>query len=439
MEVQIVSKEYIKPSYSSINRKPYKLSLFDQLTPTTYAPLILFYPKNNQNSDPDSTLKNLKESLSKTLNIFYPISGRTTNNFYIDRFDEGVLFAEAKTNFRMSDFLRHQETEKLNMLLSCQPFTKEMDINIPLFQVQFTLFKCGGISLGISVSHKLIDGLTGRAFLTSWACICRGDFNGVIHPNLEQASEFFPPRVSVPENHLSLMESLWFTEASYVARRFVFNSKAIEMLRAKANGKISRVETLSCFIWKCCMTASKALSGSAKPSILVEAVNLRTLSKPPMSNSSTGNIFWWATAVADPSDEKKTELGDLMKLLSEGIALYKTDYTESFQGNDGFETMSDYCNQLEDLFASEKPDIFAFTTWCNQGFNKLNYGWGEPFWTGILGKVGPSFRNLTIFIETKDGKGIEAWINLDKERMALLENDPEFLAFASPNPKISSL
>ncbi|WCJ19291.1 HXXXD-type acyl-transferase family protein [Euphorbia peplus] len=438
MEIQIVSEEFIKPSLS-INRKPYKLSLFDQLTPTTYAPTIVFYTHNNQNCDSNSALKNLKKSLSEALDIFYPLSGRTIDNFYIDHFDKGALFVEAHTNFQMSDFLKHQEIELLNMFLSCQPFTKEMDTDIPLLQVQFTLFKCGGVSLGMSVSHKLIDGPTGKAFFSSWASICRGDFTLVIHPNLEQASEFFPPRFSIPENHLSLMESLWFTKANYVTRRFVFNRKGIEMLRAKAEGKISRVETMSCFIWKCCMKASKALSGSAKPSILVEAVNLRQLTKPSMSNSSVGNIFWWATAVADPSDEKKTELSELMKSLSEGIALYKTDYTESFQGNDGFQTMSDYCNQLEDLFASENPDIFAFTTWCYLGFNKFNFGWGEPFWTAIMGKPGPSFRNLTIFIETKDNMGIEAWITLDQQRMALLEKDPEFLAFASPNPKISCL
>ncbi|WCJ19288.1 HXXXD-type acyl-transferase family protein [Euphorbia peplus] len=441
MEVQIVSKEYIKPSsrYSSINRKPYKLSLFDQLTPTTYAPTVLFYPKNTQNSDSNLAVKNLKKSLSEALNIFYPLSGRTTDNFYIDHFDEGVPFVEAQTNFRMSDFLKHQEIEKLNMLLSCQPFTKEIDMNVPLFQVQFTLFKCGGISLGLSVSHKLIDGATGKAFLTSWACICRGDFDGVIHPNLEQSSDFFPPRVSVPENHLSLMENLWFTKANYVTKSFVFDGKGIEILRAQAEGKISRVETMSCFIWKCCMKASKALSGSPKPSILVEAVNLRPFTNPPMSNSSIGNVFWWATAVADPSDEKKTKLGELMKLLSKGIALYKTDYTESFQGSDGFETMENYCCQLEDLFANEKPDIFAFTTWCYMGVNRLDFGWEEPFSARVLGKVGPSFRNVTIFIETKDDKGIEAWITLDEQRMALLEKDPEFLAFASPYLKISTL
>ncbi|KAJ4844855.1 hypothetical protein Tsubulata_021837 [Turnera subulata] len=88
-------------------------------------------------------------------------------------------------------------------------------------------------------------------------------------------------------------------------------------LKAKAaNGnpeaKTSRIETLSCFIWKCCMSATKALSlGSPKPSILVETVNLRLRTKATyMSDSSIGDNFWWAIALAHPTDEKR-QLHDL--------------------------------------------------------------------------------------------------------------------------------
>ncbi|KAF2282362.1 hypothetical protein GH714_043912 [Hevea brasiliensis] len=315
-------------------------------------------------------------------------------------------------------------------------------MNVPLLAVQITIFNCGGLAVAMCGSHKLFDGPTGRAFFTTLASVSRGNLNDVILPNLNEASLFFPSTTKFPQKHLSLFESLWFIEGSYVTRRFVFDAKAIATLRAQVEGKLenrpSRIETLSCFIWKCCMAASKAVSGSPKPSILVEAVNLRPQTKPPMSNASLGNIFWWAAAVAHPSDTN-TEMHELMKLLSEAIELYKSDFTHTLQGDGGLETMSEHCNQLEELFSLEKPDIFAFTTWCYLGFTKLNFGWGEPYWFGFLGKVGPAFRNLTMFIETKDGKGIEAWITLDKERMAIVENDPEFLAFASPNPRISSL
>ncbi|CAN1836097.1 hypothetical protein LINPERHAP1_LOCUS34638 [Linum perenne] len=44
----------------------------------------------------------------------------------------------------------------------------------------------------------------------------------------------------------------------------------------KSVTKLSRVEVLSCFIWKIFMSASKEVGRNSKTSILVEPVNLRS-------------------------------------------------------------------------------------------------------------------------------------------------------------------
>ncbi|KAJ4825761.1 hypothetical protein Tsubulata_029391, partial [Turnera subulata] len=420
-----------EPASDLVQRQePYKLSLLDQLTPSTYTAMVFFYPSVN---NPNSNIIQLKSSLSQALDLYYPLSGRVVDNLFIHRFHEGVPFFEAQVNSRMSDFFKNHEIEPLNQLLPTKPFTKE-ELSVAPVACQVSVFSCGGITLGLSLSHKQVDGGTLKAFLATWSSISRGDVKGVVYPALSEASHFFPPRSSFPQNHLSLMENLWFTEANYITRRFVFDAKSIASLKAKAaNGnpeaKTSRIVTLSCFIWKCCMSAAKALSSaSPKPSILVEAVNLRHRTKPPMSDASIGDNFWWAIAMAHPTDEKR-ELHDLVNLLNDAISLYDGDYTQSLQGEEGAETMEECCNQLEDLFSLEQPDIFAFTSWCDIGLTKLNFGWGIPFWVGAFGKVGPAFRNLTVFIETTDGKRIEAWITLDEPRMKILERDPDFLAF----------
>ncbi|KAJ4834648.1 hypothetical protein Tsubulata_020217 [Turnera subulata] len=150
-----------------------------------------------------------------------------------------------------------------------------------------------------------------KAFSATWACISRGDLEGIVPPELGEAFNFFPPKLSLPQNHVSLAESLWFREgANYnmITRRFVFDAKSIASLQAKsANGKpeakTSRIVTLSCLIWKCCMSATKAVSsGSLKPSVLAEAMNLRPRTKPPMSDGSIGNNFGHAIAVVHPTD-----------------------------------------------------------------------------------------------------------------------------------------
>ncbi|XP_065872622.1 stemmadenine O-acetyltransferase-like [Euphorbia lathyris] len=452
IQVDILSKEIIKPSSQTKihHLKPFKFSLFNQLTPTTYTPIILFYPNIN---DPNITfskiIPRLKLSLSQTLTFFYPFSGRVVDNLHIDHFNQGVPLIVAKVSGvgRLSDYLKNPEIEFLNRFLPSQPYFKEIDLgNIPQVAFQVNVFPCGGVVLGWVASHKLIDALSGSCFINAWASISKtGDLPEHMQPNCTQGSVFFPTKNPFPEEHLSLMESLWFTRDNYITRRFVFDAKTISSLRAKATGerdgktiKPSRIEALTCFIWKCSMAASRAISGTPKASILVEALNLRTRTKPPMSSTSIGDIFWWATAIADASLENK-ELYELSFLLNDAINLYDIDYMKTLQGEEGFETMGDYCSQLHGLFSVEKPDIFAFTSWCHLGITKVDFGWGEPYWVGILGKAGPEFRNLTVFVDARDGNGIEAWITLDEQRMKYFECDPEFLAYACPNPKISCM
>ncbi|KAJ4834647.1 hypothetical protein Tsubulata_020215, partial [Turnera subulata] len=336
---ETIAEEFVKPTSPDLIQlqDPYKLSILDQLTPTTYIPSVYFYPSVN---DPNSVVIELKKSLSHALDLYYPLAGRVVDNLFIEHFNEGVPFLEA----------------------------------------QVSVFSCGGIALGLSPSHKLLDGGTAKAFLFTWASISRGDLEGIVPPALSEASQFFPPKPSSPQDHLSLTESLWFTEGNYVTRRFVFDAKAIASLKEKAgNGnpeaKASRIVTLSCFIWKCCMSATKALpSAHPKASILVEAVNLRQRTKPPMSDGSIGNNFWWTAAIAHPMDEKSTELYNLVDSLNEAIAVYDNGDSE-LQGEEGAENIAEYCSQLQD-FVLDKPDIFAFTSWL--GLTNLKFSWGAP-------------------------------------------------------------
>ncbi|XVF23521.1 hypothetical protein REPUB_Repub13aG0045800 [Reevesia pubescens] len=443
LEVQIFSREIIKPSSPEIyHMKPFKISLFDQLTPTTYVTTITFYSLSETNFTTTIALTQLKRSLSDTLNVLYPFSGRIQDNMFIDHFDEGVPFLSARVNCRLSEFLKHHEIESLNKLLPCQPLTKELNNQVPLLVCQVTIFACGGIALGLGMSHKITDVQTGLNLCNIWSTISRGSSQTVGYPSLAEASLIFPPRNPMPQNYLSMMENLWFMEANYITKRFIFDAKTIVKLRAMAQAgheaTPSRIQALSGFIWKCSMAASRAISGSSKPSILVQAVSLRPRGKPNLFDNSIGNIFWWGSCATNLADQTCIELSEL-DLMRESVAAFDEEYLNSLRGEQGFEAIAEYFNQLETMFSSEKPDIFAFTSWCNLGFYKLDFGWGTPQLFALFGKVGSAFRNLTVFVETNCGKGIEAWITLDEKRMSILEKDPEFLKFASSSLKISRM
>ena len=78
----------------------------------------------------------------------------------------------------------------------------------------------------------------------------------------------------------------------------------------------------------------------------------------------------------------------------------------------------------------KNPEIFGFTSWLTFGFDEIDFGWGKPIWVGLRGEGG-SGRNLIVLQNTTSGNGIEAWVTLYENIMSILEQDPEFLAFAT--------
>ncbi|EXB96185.1 Vinorine synthase [Morus notabilis] len=441
MEVTIFSREIIKPSSSNLHLlKPHKLSLFDQLTPITYPEVLLFYPITDPNNfNLSETLINFKKSLSETLTLFYPFSGRTKSNLYIADFDAGVPYLEARVNCRMSEYLElKKETESLNKFVPFHPFCKEKDeVTNPQISIQVNVFSCGGIALGTSVCHKKSDGATLSHFLSTWAAIFADSRNKIIPPDHSKPATLFPPLKYLPQNALSLMDQLWFKKSNYVTRRFSFDAKAIDTLVALARSdKVpspSRNEAVSCFIWKHAMSASWAISGSPRTSIAAHAVNMRPRMKSRSLENCTGNLFWWAAVATNPAAETETGLRELVSLTKEIMNEFDEEYLETMVGEDGFEPVSEFVNQLEAMLSleSEKPDIFAFTNWkCF--FNEIDFGWGKPVWVSAHGKVGAEFRNLIVLVDKQGSKEIEAFLTLEEQQMAVLESDSKFLAFASP-------
>ncbi|KAK5834684.1 hypothetical protein PVK06_010360 [Gossypium arboreum] len=361
-DAQILSEEIIRPSSPEIHQKePFKLCVFDQLTPTTYVPVIVFYARTDNNTT--NILTQLKKSLSEALNILYP-SGRIFSNMFLHDFDAGVPFSSVRIGCRLSEFLRHHQIETLNNLLPCPPFCKESNHQGPLLVCQVTMFACGGIALGICASHKITDAKTGFILGFVWSTICQGYHPEIRFPALSKASLIFPPKNPMPKNYIIMMENLWFTEGNFITRTFVFNEEAIAVLKDMAKGEVETTPT-----------RTEAVS----------AVNMRPKGKLTTLDGSVGNVFWWASALSNAA-ETGTELSTLVELMSQSIAVFDDEYMRSVQGEQGFEAIAEHLNQLELLFSFEKPDIFAFTNWINTDFHKLDFEWGQPSSFALLAK-----------------------------------------------------
>ncbi|KAJ9176249.1 hypothetical protein P3X46_011584 [Hevea brasiliensis] len=430
-EVQAISKELIKPSSPTPHHlRHYKLSFLDQISVPIFMPLVLFYPREiNTNNKERCDL--IKKSLSEALTHFYPLAGRVIDNMYIDCNDEGAHFVEACAKCTLSDILQNPNPSDLNKLL---PY--ELDhVNDLAAVFQVTFFECGGMAIGFGMSHKVGDALSFFMFLNSWAAIARGD-NSVSVPCFNSALLFPPKNISGFQPRTGIMKD------NIVTKRFVFVASTIAALRAKYSDDSSsksprrptRVEALSAFIWSRFMATTKPEAHSSdKIYTVLHAVNLRPRMNPPLQELYFGNISRIAVAVANMEAKENKSYG-IVSQMRDAIRNVNLDYVMKLQERDGHLNFMKY--RAEKVMKGEVVS-FSFTSLCRFPIYEADFGWGKPVW---VSSASLTFKNLVVFLDTKEEDGIEAWINLKQEDMAKFEADKELLAHVSPNPnmKISS-
>ncbi|CAN1252698.1 Stemmadenine O-acetyltransferase [Linum perenne] len=467
MEISILSREIIKPSNPNIQSlPPLKLNLLDQLTPSSYSPLILFYQNNNQ-ANISHISKQLKWSLSEALTLHYPVGGRVRDNFIIDDFCEGIPFVEARVKCSLCDFLYDQDVdsdhgvELLNNLLPLQAQRLVLDDAGPQIVVQLNVFECGGLALGFCSLHKTLDGVAARGLLRTWSTINNGRIDDnqmvqrseIIQPDFSQGVLTFPPVRSLPPEYTSLVEGIWFgSKGKPVTRRFVFNTESISKLRLRSRSQAlenpTRADAISAFLWKSIILATASLSHNGdnyyNSSMLSQTINIRRLTRPRLSNHSFGNLITYSGSTYDPRINGEPKLGDLAGLVRSGVSEMNSELLGEFVGESGTKAIFNYCDELllemssEDEKAADKLNVS-----CLHGFgmSKIDFGWGPTVWVTRSGPGGASrgeqndvifyTKDTVILVENNHG-GLEAWLTLEEPAvMSALETDPEFLEFAS--------
>lgn len=236
--------------------------------------------------------------------------------------------------------------------------------------------------------------------------------------------------------------------------RYLFDYEAINKLRAEAkeledeeeaNKKISsknpsRYEALSCFITKHMILAHKNKTLTST-TVVAHIVDVRRRMNHPLSQNSMGNLIWPAMVPYNDDDEtpvtSTTNLRDLVKITRRRMRKINRDLFVRMHENPNF-LQSDECGELllEGREEKKKLTLFVCTSWGNLGFDRLDFGWGNPLWVGFRGETTQqSIPNTVVFIDTD--RGIEAWLTMPMQHIAVLEKDEDFLAFASPNPSVS--
>ncbi|KAK7246931.1 hypothetical protein RIF29_41802 [Crotalaria pallida] len=204
--MESISRETLRPfSPTPPHLRVHPLSMIDNILPPNCVPLIYFYP--NQPLEYDDTNNNdassqvcddkilmLKKSLSKVLSIYYPLAGRLKDKS-IECNDQGVSLLVTRTNSNLSKILQNPIETLLNPLFPDELPWKDMGSSASLLAIQINFFACGGIAIGLCMSHKVGDISTLFNFVNDWAALNRNsseEEGKLIFPLVDAGASILP-------------------------------------------------------------------------------------------------------------------------------------------------------------------------------------------------------------------------------------------------------
>ncbi|KAG6398742.1 hypothetical protein SASPL_140211 [Salvia splendens] len=392
IETKVTSIDTIKPSSPTpISLQKHHLSFLDQMFAPILMPIVYFYSSNPKISKSQFS-NHLKTSLSKTLSIYYPLAGRLVGNLYVDCNDAGVPFAEAEANCTLSQAVTNPNPQN-TYKFAIPPKTLGL-----CMAVQATYFRCGGVAVAISMSHKVGDALSAFMLAKAWSSSSSTD-SATPLPKFEAATYFPPQNIPVDVTASAL------TKEEHVVRIFTFPESEIAALRERYSDgggrRPSRSEALTAFIWTRFITATGVRSDPLKTCALTHIVNLRGRVDPPMSEYSFGNILGVSRANPGAGDDG----AELVRKMREAV--------KAVDGGG-----RNFMEENADLIGNEVVSL-GFSSLVGFPGYEVDFGLGKPVWIG-LGWI--PFMNTVYFMDSKcGGNGIETIIILKKHDMDKLQ------------------
>ncbi|KAL3623280.1 hypothetical protein CASFOL_032096 [Castilleja foliolosa] len=430
--VQIMSKELIKPSSPTPDHlKTLNLSFNDQIAAPVYISLLFFYEADEfkgltQSTDDHTQICHLlKQSLSNTLTIYYPLAGKIyPQNFTVDCNDSGIEFVVAQAKGHLKDIIENPNLKSQEKYLPVDLLGGVYKGEGTIFMVQVNFFECGGVAIGACVSHNVADGDALIKLMIAWATAYRVQNPKPSPANFGTMANYLPAR-DLSDSNIS--PSLLFGDENVVTKRFVFDRMKLAALKQKVSDYYkfpsttrdddyvyvkdpTRVELITAFIWKHFLE-NKILD--AKKSFVAHIVNVRSkVSLLPKMEHVLGNEHFMVAAWAPDVPE----LHELIGKLRRAIKRIDDEYIREARDQDLYKKdIGEIC----DAIVEREEEGFLFSSWARFPFYEVDFGWGKPSWVGTSALL---LKNLAILMTTKSGDDIEVWINLLPENVKTFEN-----------------
>ncbi|KAJ7955518.1 spermidine hydroxycinnamoyl transferase [Quillaja saponaria] len=315
----------------------------------------------------------------------------------------GAQFIEAESESNLNDFGDFSPSPLYNDLIPNVDYSLPMH-EIPLFLVQLTRFKCGGICLSLTMSHAVVDGTSGLHFFTEWARIARGEpleTMPIFDREVLRAGEPLggPPCFDHSEfNDLPLLlgqlDSVEERKKKTTVAMLNLTKTQVDGIKKLANdgcnwndknGRVyTRYETLAGYIWR---NACKAREHKHEQlTALSVCVDFRSRMKPPLAKGYFGNATMDVMAISLAGDLVTKPLGYASSRIREAIEKVKDEYVRS--AFDCLKKQEDlrYYQNFHEIGNNEGPFYgnpnLGVVSWLTLPLHGLDFGWGKEVYMG---------------------------------------------------------
>ncbi|XP_050379188.1 protein ECERIFERUM 2-like [Argentina anserina] len=240
--------------------KVHELSNMDLAVKLHYIKGIYFF---NSDAVGGLTIYELKKPMFQLLQLYFHAAGRIrtseTGRPFITCNDSGVRIIEARFDETVDEWLAMAvEDDSAFDGLAYSQALGEPDLGFsPLIFLQFTWFKCGGMSVGLSWAHVLGDVFSASTFINLWGKIMASPMP---HKSLhipdsavsELALSVLPKQTPKALKRVDPVGDLWLTPSNCKMKTHTFHIPADKFNHFLSDQiyKFSAFEVLSAVIWK---------------------------------------------------------------------------------------------------------------------------------------------------------------------------------------------
>lgn len=443
--IRFISNTTIKPTditttcshrHERLELTPWDLQLF--LVDPIQKGLLFRKPTEGRLQDISALIHHLTATLSKALDIFYPLAGRLvqvqnddgTLSFYLHCNGEGAQFVHAAVDGITVDDILKPVVVPDDIVYSFFPMNGLVNyecVSKPMLAVQVTELQ-DGIFVGCTMNHSVVDGSSFWHFFNTWSDISRAAADDEV-PQLSRPPPVFSRRgldnvvhfpLRIPPSQLKLCRVTH--PAPLQQRMFHFSKEIIANFKARANlevgtNKISSLQAVLAYLW-IAVTRGRRIGDDEEVSYSL-VIGVRSRMQPNLPQEYLGNSVLIGRV--------KTTAGNLLKKGLGWAAWQLNTMIDSKTSEEVSKFLEDWSACPEMHKVGDLMDGKRLVTGSSPRFNVYgnDLGWGRP----VAVRSGPGNKvdgKMTVYPGAEEGS-IDFEACLSAGALQAMSEDAEFI------------